>query len=81
MAEDNKYSPSNSARLDLIGLLVSCPFNQDNPANCPLHHIRTLPMAERVAWLDRLPSEDVAALQSNHRHCLYLKERTQYSRP
>jgi len=74
---EGTYDPSRNARLDLIGLLVSCPFNLDNPSNCPLHHIRTLPMADRVKWLDQLPSDDVAILQSNHRHCLFLKERTQ----
>jgi hypothetical protein len=68
----------NEARLDLVGLLVACPFNQDNPDNCPLHHLRLLPMAKRIEWLDQLADEDVLILRTNHQHCLHVKERCAY---
>ena len=61
-------------RAELIGLLVACPFGQDNPSSCPLHSIRERPLPERVAWLDLLEEEEVLLLLENHRQCLGVKE-------
>lgn len=67
----------SAVRFELVGLLVACPFNQDNPANCPLYYMRTRPLDERIEWLDKLADDDVEILKANHQHCLYLKERAQ----
>lgn len=58
----------------MVGLLVACPYNQDNPANCPLHFIRQREMSERIVWLDSLNEDDVQVLYANHKHCLEIKE-------
>lgn len=67
-------NPVHHARVDMVGLLVACPYNQDNPANCPLHYIRQRDMAQRIAWLDSLDEEEVQVLYANHQHCLEIKE-------
>ena len=61
-------------RAELTGLLVACPFGQDNPRSCPLHSVREWPLSERVAWLDSLSEDEVLLLLENHRQCLGVKE-------
>lgn len=69
---------ARGVRLDMVGLLVACPYNQDNPDHCPLFYVRNRPMVDRLAWLDALNEDDLKLLYSNHRHCLFNKERSRF---
>ena len=63
---------SATADLDmalLMGLAVACPVGQDNPADCPLHEVRDLPLIQRVAWVKARTQDEVKNILSYHRTC------------
>ena len=57
----------------IMGLLVACPIHQDNPADCPLHALRTQPMRNRYSWMNELPPLQVQCLMEQHGACFARK--------
>lgn len=57
-----------------FGLCMACPWNQDNPPDCPLHELRLLPYAHRLAWIKACTREQLLALCQHHCACLRSKE-------
>ena len=57
------------ARLAMHGRILRCPIG-DNPADCPLHETRKLPVEDRLAWLESKTDEEVLELYSYHTNCL-----------
>ena len=54
----------------LLKLCNACPIHDDNPADCPLHAVRTLKPAKRRKWLNGLSDDELAYLTEYHRVCL-----------
>ena len=60
------------ARYALHGRILRCPFG-GNPLECPLHEIRKLPVADRLAWLEAQSDEEVVELYQLHNACMECK--------
>lgn len=71
--------PASEKRTALVArafaLCVACPLNQDNPADCPLHTIRHMPVTERFAWVKQASDMRLSELCDHHCSCLTEKER------
>lgn len=57
VAYSPQYSLSTSGAL---GLLTACPWTQSNPADCALHDVRTMPLAERYELVRDATPADLA---------------------
>jgi hypothetical protein len=53
----------------LFGLTVTCPNKPGNPAECGLHEIRKLPIADRLQWAKSRTREEADAIFSFHSFC------------
>ena len=60
------------AKFSLHGRILRCPIG-GNPADCPLHEIRKLPVEDRIAWLESNTDEEIIALYELHSECLECK--------
>lgn len=47
------------ATTEVLGLLTACPWTQSNPADCSLHEIRKLPLAELYAMIRHATAEEL----------------------
>ena len=54
----------------LVALAVACPFAENNPPNCPLHHLRTLSSREILDWLEGLSADEAQFMLRYHECCL-----------
>ncbi|MDD3275595.1 MAG: hypothetical protein PHP93_00945 [Kiritimatiellales bacterium] len=59
----------SDARLAMYGRILRCPMGS-NPAFCPLHDIRLLPVEERIQWLESKSDEEVDELFLYHQRCV-----------
>lgn len=59
----------NELQKSLLELVDVCPFDQANPEDCPLFHLRKLKPRERAKWLDALPEADLRYLAAYHHVC------------
>ena len=57
------------ARIAMHARILRCPLD-GNPADCPLHEIRLLPVEERIAWLNEKSDVEIVALFRRHKTCL-----------
>ncbi len=64
---------------ELLGLVFSCPYTQDNPETCLFHAIRQLAPAARVRWLQTLEESQLVAIKAQH--CLCLQQYETGSKP
>jgi hypothetical protein len=48
-----------------LGLLHACPLG-GNPPDCQAHHIRLLPLDERMAWLRARSGPELKAMFKRH---------------
>jgi len=62
----------DEARFALHGRILRCPLG-GNPADCPLHEIRMMPIEKRVMWLESQSDEEVVELYHRHNTCLECK--------
>jgi hypothetical protein len=62
-------------RAHIIALTMACPFDQGNPADCPLCSVRQKPVKERLIWVDSLSDSETARIARHHRLCLEAKEK------
>ncbi len=69
---NHHHRPDNETGI-LVGLLFECPRG-GNPSDCQLHDIRELPVADRIAFLNRLTPEVQDLLLTNHGRCFARKE-------
>lgn len=53
----------------LVGLLMECPVSGGNPADCPLHEIRLLPLADKFKWARSRTREEADAIFTRHANC------------
>jgi hypothetical protein len=60
------------ARFALHGRILRCPLG-GNPADCPLHEIRLLPLDVRIKWLESQSDEEAVELYHQHNACLECK--------
>lgn len=58
----------------LIGLVMACPLQQDNPSDCPLHKIRQLPVKERFIWVKSRAQKEALEILRQHSICLRQKQ-------
>ena len=63
---------AEAARIALSGRLLRCPLG-NNPADCPLHDVRQMPVEERITWLESLSNDEVIAFYLQHVRCLKSK--------
>ncbi len=86
MKKKTKASPSPARRarqfsperlrwlnVQLAHLAPSCPWNQRNPAECPLADVRKLPATAVAEWLENLSPEEKEYLVLYHQCCLAIK--------
>ena len=59
----------------VVGLTMACPYDQSNPAECPLCKIRTQPLIERLHWVESLSHEKLRLIVNTHLLCLEQKQR------
>lgn len=57
-------------KAQVIGLTVACPYDQGNPAHCPLCALRGRPLDQRVNWVMALPEAELQRVWNQHRDCL-----------
>lgn len=60
--------------LDLMGLVVDCPFGHSLP-DCPLKSLRRLPLRERIRLVKIMPQTKAIKIINHHRNCLNVRER------
>ena len=58
----------------VMGLTLSCPHDDGNPAFCPLCEVRKLPPSGRIAFVRGLSDEDLEYLGTYHQICLQCRE-------
>ena len=58
----------------IFGLSVACPFDQDNPCDCPLYEVRKKSMEERYAWVRELSDVRILSILTYHQKCLDERE-------
>lgn len=51
-----------------LGLLHACPLG-GNPPDCQAHHIRQLPLDDRMAWLRARSGPELKAMFKRHIQC------------
>ena len=67
------YSLVEELRANLLTLATACPFDQCNPADCPLFPVRQMKPRARTHWLQSLPEADLIYLATYHQVCLSTK--------
>ena len=70
-----KFSPERLRWLNvqLAHIAPVCPWNQRNPAECPLADVRKLPPAAVAEWLEKLSPDEKEYLVLYHQCCLAIK--------
>ncbi len=63
----------SAVRVAMHGRILRCPLG-GNPADCPLHEIRLLPVEERLKWLDSKTDFELTVLFGYHIKCLEVKK-------
>ena len=63
-----------SLRANIFGLTVACPFELDNPDDCPLREIRLLSLRERKNWVYGKSVGECESIHKHHKACLQKKE-------
>lgn len=66
-------SDYSSIRLRVKSLTVDCP-NQNALPDCPLNDLRSLPLAERLETVDKMPAEQLEEIIRYHLKCLKMRE-------
>jgi len=51
-------------------LSAACPFDHENPHECPLHPVRKMSLMERCKWLDELTNPQMLEVFTYHHKCL-----------
>ncbi len=65
-----------SPNVALKCLLVACPFDQREPADCPVcPEAWKLSLRQRMIWAGQLSEKSASDLLEEHRTCLATKER------
>jgi hypothetical protein len=54
----------------VFGLTVACPYEQDNPSDCPLCPVRQRTLPERLAWVNELTEKQLINILQYHEFCL-----------
>jgi hypothetical protein len=54
----------------IFGLSVCCPFDHDNPWDCPLHEVRKMGVMERCEWLHGQTNPQMLDILDYHQKCL-----------
>ena len=57
------------ARLQVVALLVKCPWEPD-PTDCYLHHLRKNSLVEKIEFCKRLSEAEVLYMIAEHKKCL-----------
>ncbi len=57
----------------LKGLVISCPFDKALK-DCPANEIRKLPLAERMAFVDNMTTQQIDDTLTHHKNCLAERE-------
>ena len=65
---DNSQRSYQRARFAILS--EGCPFDDDNPATCPMHEIRERSLKERMVWFDELSEKAFLAIDTHCRLCL-----------
>lgn len=52
---------------------MACPFEQDNPCDCPLHMLRKKALGDRLAWAKSLCDDELMKIATTHCICLEKK--------
>lgn len=56
-------------RQQLIGLAISCPYEEANPQECPLHDLRKLPLEARYTTINAMNEQEVERIIQFHGIC------------
>jgi hypothetical protein len=60
-------------RASLLALSEHCPYDDCNPADCPLFELRKMNPEERVKWFSALSEDDLVYLSTYHHVCLSMR--------
>lgn len=63
-----------SLRRLFIELCKTCPYEQANPDDCPLHFLREKPADESSYWIDSLTDFQFMELYQRHWRCSHAKQ-------
>jgi hypothetical protein len=69
-----KVDQLQQLKQSVLGLVLECPFDQCNPADCQLFEIRQLELKDRFAWVMGLSGEELAAIWASHQMCVMAKK-------
>jgi len=69
----NQPSVEEKERIQLYGLVIACPFDQENPTHCSLHAIRKLSRIDRFTWIKSLAPTQISLCIAKHKTCLCKK--------
>ena len=64
----------NDIRVWVKSLSVTCPVRKALP-DCPINELRGVPLAERLALVDRMSKLHLQKLIQHHNKCLYARGR------
>jgi hypothetical protein len=70
---------SNELQANLLALSEACPFDQSNPADCPLFPLRRMKRQERLLWCQALDEEALAYVIAYHHVCLSVKVQSAFA--
>ena len=70
-----KTSPQeiNQLRISLLSLTETCPVDECNPEDCPLHLLRKMNSGQRLHWFNALEENDLVYLATYHHVCMNIK--------
>ncbi len=69
------HEQQNELRANLLELSEACPFDQTNPADCPLFPLRKWAPTKRLQWFNALIENDLVYLAAYHHICFATRMR------
>lgn len=62
-------------RTEFSILSEACPFDRDNPRDCPFHEIREESLKEKMAWFEELSEEAILNIHAYCQLCLEVRKK------